>query len=219
MAQSSPRISDDIDSDEERDYGLQNDHPRQEFIPLRDHSPHEAAQPRSLKPQMRTSENESGRRRRKIMDEGVTGELQRHTLGIWLLILYASIAILSWSITCVLSYQPIGIRTYFDQIGNYSRSDYERSAGLRRAADVGSQIVAAIGIPVTSSICAKAAAVYCQSYSDATAPPLTLRQMMALADKGWSIGAAFWDVLRPSTGRRTRSPLLILSSVLVGIGA
>lgn len=42
--------------------------------------------------------------------------------------------------------------------------------------------------------------------------------MLALADKGWSDGAKLLAVVRPSTSRRTRSPLLILSAGLVVIG-
>ena len=144
------------------------------------------------------------------MENAVAGELGKHGLGLWLMILYAIIAILSSSITCVLCYQPIGIPTYFDQVGNYFRSQYERSDGLRKAVNIGSSIIVAIGIPFTSAICAKAAAVCCQRRPDAKAPPLTLRQMLALADKGWSDIAVLRDVLRPSTGRRTRSTLLIL---------
>ena len=245
MAPPNPRLSDDMSLDERTDYSRQNDHPGQESIPLRDHSPNGGTSERPLNTDKRRSEgegrwgqkdgkqawadkNQSGghfggmlesmNTRLELMETEIAGELQKHILGLWLMILYAIVAILSWSITCVLCYQSIGIPTYFDQVGNYSSSQYKRSAGWRKAAGVGSSIIAAIGIPVTSAICAKAAAIYCQRRSDAKAPPLTLRQMLALADKGWSDGAVLWDVLRPSTSRRIRSPLLILSAVLVGIG-
>lgn len=244
MARPNPRVSDDISSDEGRDYSWQNNHPGQESIPLHDNSPNDGTSKTSLNTGQRMSEGEgcrdqkdgkaagSGKNRfeehvrvmlefkkkLELIENGVAGELRKHILGLWLMISYAIIAILSWSITCVLCYQPIGIPTYFDQVGNYSRSQYERSDVWRRRASIGSSITTAIGIPVTSAICAKAAAVYCQRSSDVKAPRLTLRQTLALADKGWSDSAVLWNVLRPSTSRRTRSTLLILSVVLVGIG-
>lgn len=156
--------------------------------------------------------------KQRLIQAGLAGELEKHMLAIWLILIYAFIAIISWTITCVLTYQPMGVPTYFDQTGNYSRSHYETSDNWRKVASVGQSIVGVISIPVTSAICAKVAAVYCQRIANAKAPPLTVRRMLALADKGWSDSATLLDVVRPSTSRRTRSPLLILSAGLVAIG-
>ncbi|MCJ1387060.1 hypothetical protein MMC17_010189 [Xylographa soralifera] len=198
----SPYVPDDSSLDERRDHLWQDDHPEQELLPLRETPP--SSGPSKGPPLSR----------KKPVD---AGELRKHVLGLWLIILYALIAILSWTITCVLCYQPIGIPTYFDQVGNYSRSRYESSERWRVAATLGTSVVGAISIPVTSAICAKAAAVYCQRRSDVKAPPITLRQMLALEDKGWSDSAVIRDVLRPSTSRQTRSPLLMFAAVLVVI--
>lgn len=221
----------------------QNDHQVQESIPLRDHSPSNG----NLQVPHTAGEMNSGEEGRwgqkdvatifaaqsypqgqqgalftnakqRLTHAGLAGELKKHTLALWLILLYAFIAILSWTITCVLCYQPIGVPTYFDQTGNYSRSHYETTDNWRKAASVGQAIVGVISIPVTSAICAKAAAVYCQRRSDAKNPQLSLRQMLVLADKGWSDSATLMDVIRPGTSRRTRSPLLILSAGLVAIG-
>lgn len=212
-----------MSSDERRDYSWQNDPFGQESIPLHDHSPNigTAKGPLNSEESVPGDEDRWDQKDGKLVWAGkhrVAGKLRKHILGLWLMILYAIIAILSWGITCVLCYRPVGIPNYFDQIGNYSRAQYEMNDRWRKAASFGASITAAVGIPVTSAICAKAAAVYCQRRSDVKAPPLTLRQMLALADKGWSDSAVLWDVLRPSTSRRTRSPLLLLSAVLVGIG-
>lgn len=139
-------------------------------------------------------------------------------LGLWLLGLYAFIAILSWVIICVLCYKPIGIPTYYDQHGEYRLKQYEKSERWRQAASLGASIVAAVGIPITSAICTKAAAVYCQRRSDNKAPPLTLRQMLALADKGWNDSAVLKDLITPTTCHRVRSALLLLSIFFVVIG-
>ena len=156
--------------------------------------------------------------KQRVLEAGVAGELRKHSLALLLILVYAFVAILSWSITCVLSYQPIGVPNYYDQSGNYSQSHYETTDNWRKAASVGQSVVGVISIPVTSAICAKAAAVYCQRRSDAKTPSLSLRQMLALADKGWTDSATLLNIVRPSISRRTRSPLLILSAGLVAIG-
>ena len=225
----------------------QNDHPRQEFIPLRDQSPSGATIQTPLNnSRRRSSEDESPWNQKngaqtwtaqshsrgqstgifatapsaeeQLTRDGIAGEAKKHRLALWLILLYAFVAILSWTITCILCYRPIGVPTYFDQFGNFTRTHYETTDNWRKAASIGLSVLGVISIPVTSAICAKAATVYCQRRSDDKAPSLSLRQMLALADKGWSDTATLLDVVRPSTSRRTRSPLLILSAGLVAIG-
>ena len=225
----------------------QNDHPMQDFIPLRDQSPRGPNIQTPLNNARRSgSEDEthwnqkSGAQtwnaqshsrkistgiyanvpsaKERLTRDGVAGEAKKHSLALWLILLYAFVAILSWTITCILCYRPIGVPTYFDQFGNYTRSHYETTDNWRKAASIGLSVLGVISIPVTSAICAKAATVYCQRRSDDKAPSLSLRQMLALADKGWSDSATLLDVVRPSTSRRTRSPLLVLSAGLVAIG-
>ena len=145
-------------------------------------------------------------------------EIRHHTLGLWLFLLYALVAILSWSITCVLCHRPLGATTWFDQKGRYTPELYRTSQGFRRAAGVGLSIVFATGIPLTNAIAARAAAVYCQRNSDSNTPRLTLRHMLALADKGWAGVEYIRDVLRPRVGRHVRTPLLVLATALVGLG-
>ena len=226
-----------------RRYSWQHDHLEQESIPLRDHSPSIGSL--QLPPSAgRDNSGDEGRwdqesdmqasaaqihlqrqpgrtfptANQRLIHDRIAGEIKKHSLALWLIVLYAFIAILSWTITCVLCYQPIGVPSYFDQSGNYSKSHYETTDNWRKAASVGLSILGVISIPVTSAICAKAAAVYCQRRSDANVPTQSLRQMLALADKGWSDSSTLLDVVRPSTSRRTSSPLLILSAGLVAIG-
>ena len=158
-----------------------------ESIPLRDRSPNTSALHEPTNAEWKTSEEE-GRRtprhgattltthgrspgltggenpseKQRLTQDGVAGELKKHTLAIYLILIYAFIAILSWSMTCVLSFKPIGVPTYFDQSGNYSKFHYETTDNWRKIASVGRSIVGVISIPVTSAICAKAVAVYCQ---------------------------------------------------------
>jgi len=137
--------------------------------------------------------------------------LPRRLLGLCLLTLYAIITLTSWCLTCVLCSHPIGIPGYTTL---WDPSQYQRSSTWQRAASVGSSIATAIGIPITSAICARAAAVYCQRKSNSRKPSLTLRQMMVMADKGWSSIDILWNMFRA----QTTSPLLVVSAFLVGIG-
>ena len=222
----------------------QNHQPEPESIPLRDRSPKMSALHESSNAEWTTSKEEEGRpiprhgaptltphgrspvlaggelltEKQRLTQDGIARELKKHTLALYLILVYAFIAILSWSITCVLSFKPIGVPTYFDQSGNYSQSHYETTDNWRKAASVGQSIVGVISIPVTSAICAKAVAVYCQRKSDTKTPSLSLRQTLALADKGWTDLATLLNVVTPSRSRTTRSPLLMLSAGLVAIG-
>ncbi|KAM0796359.1 hypothetical protein BDR22DRAFT_976251 [Usnea florida] len=224
----------------------QTDHTRQELIPLRDQSPRGRNIQTPLNEAKGASSDEEGPWRHKsgtqtwtaqshsrghstvilaiapsakkqLIRDGVAGEAKKHRLALLLILLYAFVAIFSWTITCILCYRPIGVPTYFDQSGKYTRSLYETSDNWRKAASIGLSVLGVISIPVTSAICEKAATVYCQKNSDDEVPLLSLRQMLALADKGWSDSATLLDVVRPSTSRRIRSPLLILSTGLMAI--
>ena len=156
---------------------------------------------------------------RKGLDEkGVAGELQKHSLALWLIFIYASIAVASWAITCRLTHKPIQVPGYFDQTGSYTREQYQKSNNWRRVAKLGQSIASVLGIPITSAICTEAAVVYCQRRDDTKEPRFTIRQMLALADRGWADSATLFNILRPSTRRRITSALLLFSSGLVCIG-
>ena len=156
---------------------------------------------------------------------GLARPLERHSLGVWLMLIYATAATFSWVVICVLSYRPIGMlqgdgttSTYYDQSAGISRVYYQNSSRWMQAANVISAAVSAIGIPVTSAICATATAVYCQKSSDVSRPSLTLRQTLALADKGWSDFGVLRNMIWPSRSRKTRSGLLLVSTGLVVLG-
>ena len=136
-------------------------------------------------------------------------DLKRHTLSLWLASAYVVASIFVWVITCTLSYRPIQFRTYFDTIGRYSEAQYASNDQWRRFSRVGLQMLAALGIPITSATCASAAVVYCQRSAAKEAPSITMRQMLALADKGWLDHNTWIELLR-SQRRRTNSPLILL---------
>lgn len=156
--------------------------------------------------------------RQGLVDQGFARELQHHFLGLWLLLCFAFLAIFSWTVTCVLCYRPINVSSYYDQTRTVTKTQWNNNDRWRKAANLISTIVGSISIPVTSAICAKAAAVHCQRRSNEQPPPLSLRQTLALADKGWSDFGVLRSLLTPKTTRQTRSRLLLVSISLVGLG-
>ena len=142
--------------------------------------------------------------------------LKRHTLALWLVSMFALITIFAWTITCVLCFKPIQPGTYYDRFGNYAREQYSNNDRWRRLSRVLISLLNNVSIPVTSAICARAVAVYCQRTSKLRSPNLTMRQTLALADKGWTDTTALTNLLNPNAGK-TGSPLLLLSALLCGL--
>ena len=149
---------------------------------------------------------------------GWLGRVKYSSSVLFIYFLYSAIAITSWTFLCILVHKPIGVPTYFDQTGLYYQSKYEASNRYRKAATFGMAVISAIGIPVTSAVAARAAAVYTQKNSRSKVPRLSLRQMLALADKGWSGFNQAWTCLKPGMSHRVRSPLLLFSFLLVAVG-
>ena len=147
-----------------------------------------------------------------------TEMLQRHTMAMWLVSTFAAVTIFAWTITCVLCYKPIQFGTYYDKTGKYTRKQYDDNDRWRKLSRVLISLIGIVSIPVTSAICAKAVAVYCQRCSNLRKPTLTMRQMLALADKGWTDTMVLSGLLRPDANRRVSSPLLILAALLCGLG-
>ncbi|KAL4789840.1 hypothetical protein BDV19DRAFT_373524 [Aspergillus venezuelensis] len=111
--------------------------------------------------------------------------IRRSRYGLFLAIVYAAFALSSWIITCWLSYRPIGGKSYRKITERYADADrthafYVRSERWFHAARVLQAITTVLTLPLTSAICATAAVIYMQRSRN-----LTLRQVMALADREW----------------------------------
>ena len=145
-------------------------------------------------------------------------EVHYHDAVIWFFSIYALIAILSWTFTCTLTYHPIGISTWHDQYGSYTIKKYRDSDRVRRASSVGLSVISALGIPITSAIAARAAAAYCQQNSPKGTRVVKMRQMLALADKGWAGYEHVRDMLRPRRSKAVRTPLLVFVTSLIITG-
>lgn len=156
------------------------------------------------------------------MDEKSTSpiaqELRYHLGGLWLILIYSVVLVLTWIMTCVLCYKPLAFETYYDQTGKYSRKQYENNDWARKVIRTILSILAAVNIPITSTICAKAVVVYCSSPPKAKNRRFTARQTLTLADKGWSSVKTVLALLHPRTSHLVRSELLFLAMGLSILG-
>ena len=121
--------------------------------------------------------------------EPITAKLKHTNYPFFIFIIYAVLALLAWIFTCILSRRPIwGTKSYFEPIG-YAKGRtpeiiYSKNRTYVTAAQVLRVIVALLTVPVTSALCSMAAVVYMQAGSMRRA--LSLRQLMGLADQGWT---------------------------------
>jgi len=116
-----------------------------------------------------------------------------HSFPAFVFLLYATLALLSWILLCVMSKRPIiGEKTYYTT--TYSDGDGRFAINERyyRTARILQSIVSLLTIPVTSTICSVACVAYMQT--GRLRKSLTLRQTMALADQGW-ISPRIWTRL------------------------
>ena len=118
-----------------------------------------------------------------------------HSMSILLLLmLYISLAVFSWVVTCYLSIRPITSQNYgawvwyhdYKKYGwsgdDHQRSLYDKNQRWYHTARVIQSIVGVLTIPLTSAICSSAAVIFMQRRQGG----LSLRQVMTIADKSWT---------------------------------
>ncbi|GIK06324.1 hypothetical protein Aspvir_001971 [Aspergillus viridinutans] len=125
--------------------------------------------------------------------------LQRSVYTVLLTLLYGAAALYAWVIICILTDRPIGANSYgpseLDRIlsgphlgtttvPEYLDALFAKSERYLRAARTVQSLVSVLTIPLTSAVCSQTAVVYIQRKRGDKRP--TLRQSMALADKGWT---------------------------------
>lgn len=133
--------------------------------------------------------------------------LRRSIYMIFLTMLYGAAALWSWAIICILTHRPIGGIGYglneLNDIFNHPHLDYTvtdyldvffaRSERYLRAARIVQSVVSVLTLPLTSAVCSQAAVVYIQRKRGSNCP--TLRQSIALADRGWSDIATLKNII------------------------
>lgn len=150
-------------------------------------------------------------------DEGADSPavtLHRSVYIVLIVLIYASLALTAWILICVLTFKPLTTSHYgFDTrvTRGHLQAKYIKSEEIYRAARTVQAVVGVLTIPLTSAVCSAAAVVFAQSKQ--REQRLTMRQMMALADKSWTDPTTIAKLFI-GRGKQISSSLLIFSLLL-----
>lgn len=97
------------------------------------------------------------------------------------------------------------------------RAKYDHNERWYKAVQVLQSIVGVLTIPVTSAVCSSAVVIYLQCRTDKSDPKITLRQLMVLADKGWTDVSTYFQLSTEWT--RYGTPFLAWALALHLVGA
>jgi hypothetical protein len=146
--------------------------------------------------------------------------LHRSGYIVFMVVIYASLALTAWILTCLLTFRPITTKHYgYNVRVSYSepllKAKYDKSEEVYRAARTVQAVVTVLTIPLTSAVCSAAAVIFAQSKRKER--HLTMRQMMALADKGWTDPTTIARLLT-GRGKKYSSLPLICAMLLILFG-
>lgn len=155
--------------------------------------------------------------------------LHRSAYVLILVLLYSGLALFAWVVTCILTHRPITAKHYGAWIFNkendgygwtgagYINSLYVKNENWYRTARVLQSIVSVLTIPLTSAVCSSAAVIFVQHNRKTFG--LSMRQVMVLADKGWTDPATYARLFLTSKGwKRYGSSFLFLTILLIILG-
>ena len=147
------------------------------------------------------------------VDNTPTVTLHRSGYILLMVSIYASLALTAWILICILASRPLTTKRYgYDfQGSSFADRQYLKSKEIYRAARTVQAVVTVLTIPLTSAVCSAAAVVFVQSKIKKR--HLTMRQMMALADKGWTDPTTIAKLM-VGRGRRLSSSFLIFALLL-----
>ena len=122
-----------------------------------------------------------------VRDQATTS-IHNTVWALAIFIAYAVIALFAWIALCIMNKRPmLGLKekSYYAGVDvNYDAArTYRMNERNYIAAQVLQSVAALLTIPITSAICSMACVAYMQAGS--LRKNLTLRQTMALADRGW----------------------------------
>lgn len=147
--------------------------------------------------------------------------LKHRSRGFWLLALYVPFLIVPWVITCILAQRPISSSSYVYHKG-FSDSEVNTLRRWKNAVDVLNSIAALLTIPFLSALLAQATVVFCQRTHSQQF--LSLHDVFALADRGWTNLPALWKAIwsRPNgstSGTKWAGTFLLPAACLILVGA
>ncbi|PLN80726.1 hypothetical protein BDW42DRAFT_201068 [Aspergillus taichungensis] len=121
-------------------------------------------------------------------------DLRRRMRALWLLLLYLPVLILPWILTCIMMFRPIMKPSYINQVGKYSVTDIYVMQRWNTATDILHNIASVLAVPIVSALLAYGAVIYTQRRK--ASQDLNIRQMFALADRGWTDGPTLLSAYR-----------------------
>ena len=139
--------------------------------------------------------------------------LQYRKKSLVLVGLYVPILVLPWILTCALAVRPFGATSYLNQRNGLSLAQLNSIELVNDVSRVLNAISAVATIPLISALLAQAAVVYSQRHEPHQR--LSLVQLFALADKGWSDVSVLWRALHGREG--PNSTFLWLGVLLISM--
>lgn len=139
--------------------------------------------------------------------------------------IYTSVAAASWLLICLMTSHPLTVGQYTFDYREPGRHKGYRAETLDRIyvqiervytiARTMQSVVGLVTIPLTSAVCSAAAASFAQSNSKKR--ELTMRQLLTLADKGWSDPTIIGKVMI-GKGAKISSSFLVAAILLTTFG-
>jgi hypothetical protein len=177
---------------------------------------------------------------RETRQKHVVRPLQYRTRALWLLGIYILLILIPWVLTCVLAHRPINSSSYIRQQG-FLDHDVLNIRKWKITLGVLNSITGLITskqktyqtllvthansanyhlVPVLSALLAQAAVVFCQRQKPDEF--LSLIDMFALADRGWTSVPLIWSSIRmrqKKPGRKSSAAFLLPAAGLILFGA
>lgn len=128
---------------------------------------------------------------------------------------YLPVLICPWVLTCIAMYRPLSHPSYTDIQGGITTRDVEVMKGVAIFVNAVGKISSTLALPVVSALLSQAAVVHVANRRVWHDRRLNVRQLFALADRGWSDLPILWAALGDKT---ISSEFLWMGAGLVCIG-
>lgn len=152
--------------------------------------------------------------------------LHRSSSVLFLVLIYSTITILSWVVTCILTFRPMTAHHYGVWIWNADNDWYGWSPTYLHNRMLQNErwfvamrtlraIAAVLTLPVASAVCASAAVIFVQRSTSQS--HLSMRKVMVLADRAWADPSSY--VKMALSWKRYGSVFLLLAILINILGA
>lgn len=134
---------------------------------------------------------------------------------LYLLAFYVPGLVLPWVLTCIAMYRPLSHPSYIDQQGGITKRDVDIMKGVAIFVNALGKISSTLAVPVVSALLSQAAVIFVGNRRVGHSRRLNVRQLFALADRGWSDLPILWTAMGDHT---ISSRFLWMGAGLICIG-